>query len=100
MHDAPYSGHKGIAKTLAAVARLYWWPGMSVDIAKYVKSCLLCQRNKASNQKPSGLLQPLAVPKDRWSEVTMDFITGLPCTPRGYDAIMVMCDRLTKMVMT
>ncbi len=24
MHDAPYSGHKGIAKTTAAVARLYW----------------------------------------------------------------------------
>ena len=28
----------------------------------------------------------------------MDFITQLPKTPRGYDAIMVVVDKLTKMV--
>jgi hypothetical protein len=98
LHDTPYSGHKGTAKTMAAVTRLYWWPGITKDIAKYVRACILCQRNKASNSKPAGLLQPLPVPDDRWSEVTMDFITGFPCTPRGYDAVMVICDRLTKMV--
>jgi hypothetical protein len=98
MHDTPYSGHKGITKTAHAVTQQYWWPGITADIARYVRACIQCQRNKASNQKPSGLLQPLPVPDDRWSEVTMDFITGFPTTPRGYDAVMVMCDRLTKMV--
>ncbi len=98
LHDTPFSGHKGKAKTFHAVTRLYWWPGMAKDIASFVKTCLHCQRSKASNAKPTGLLQPLPVPQDRWSEVTMDFITGLPCTPRGYDAVMVMCDRLSKMV--
>lgn len=97
-HDAPYSGHKGTAKTTSAVQQAYWWPGITADTAKYVKTCLMCQRNKASTQKPAGLLQPLEVPADRWSEVTMDFITGLPCTPRAHDAIMVVCDRLTKFV--
>jgi hypothetical protein len=28
----------------------------------------------------------------------MDYITGLPCTTNGHDAILVFCDRLTKMV--
>nr|XP_016433622.1 PREDICTED: uncharacterized protein LOC107760120 [Nicotiana tabacum] len=28
--------------------------------------------------------------------INMDFITGLPCTPRRYDAIWVIIDRLTK----
>lgn len=97
-HDTPYSGHKGTAKTAAAIQKSYWWPGITTDIAKYVKTCLLCQRNKASTKKPAGLLQPLEVPADRWSEVTMDFITGLPCTPGAHDAIMVVCDRLTKFV--
>jgi len=98
MHDTPYSGHKGIAKSIEAIQRTYWWPNMRADITKVVRTCLKCQRNKASTQKPDGLLQPLAVPADRWSEVTMDFITGLPCTPSGHDAIMVMTDRLSKMV--
>jgi hypothetical protein len=98
VHDSPLAGHKGTAKTIHQILRLYWWPGVTTDVSHFVKSCLLCQRNKASTQRPGGLLQPLHVPNDRWSEVTMDFIVGLPCTPRGFDAIMVMCDRLTKMV--
>lgn len=98
MHDAPYSGHKGILKTTEAITRLYWWPCMRADIKEYVGNCVQCQRNKAATKKPGGLLQPLPVPSDRWAEVTMDYITGLPCTVRGHDAVLVFCDRLTKMV--
>jgi len=32
MHDAPYSGHKGVLKTTDAITRLYWWPRMRADI--------------------------------------------------------------------
>lgn len=98
MHDAPYAGHRGVSKTDQAIASLYWWPKMTVDIAHYVKTCIACQSNKAACRKSGGSLQPLPVPVDRWAEVTMDYITGLPCTPRGYDAILVFHDRLTKMV--
>jgi hypothetical protein len=28
----------------------------------------------------------------------MDFISGLPCTAAGYDAVLVFCDKLTKMI--
>ena len=98
IHDAPYSGHKGVNKTLAAVQRLYWWPGMKAAVTNYVTTCASCQRNKVQGKKPIGLLQPLEVPAAQWAEVTMDFITGLPCTAAGHDAIMVFCDRLTKMV--
>ncbi|XP_043687589.1 uncharacterized protein LOC122638805 [Telopea speciosissima] len=35
-------------------------------------------------------------PEWKWAYVTMDFITGLPCTPRGVDALWVIVDRLTK----
>jgi len=98
LHDTPYSGHKGVTKTLAAVQKLFWWPGMRAAVTSYVTTCASCQRNKVQGKKPIGLLQPLEVPAAPWSEVTMDFITGLPCTALGNDAIMVFCDRLTKMV--
>ncbi|KAH0603186.1 uncharacterized protein H6S33_008190, partial [Morchella sextelata] len=43
-----------------------------------------------------GVLRPLPIPAQPWQEVSMDFVTGLP-ESEGYDAIMVVVDRLTKM---
>jgi hypothetical protein len=74
----------------------YWWRGMKGDIARFVAQCDVCQRVKAEHQKPSGLLQPLPVPEWKWEEISMDFINGLPRTPRGNDSIWVIVDRLTK----
>ena len=42
------------------------------------------------------LLMPLQIPEWKWSHVTMDFVTRLPKSPQGYDAIWVGVDRLTK----
>ncbi|GJV89769.1 putative reverse transcriptase domain-containing protein [Tanacetum coccineum] len=46
--------------------------------------------------KPSGLLQQPEIPEWKWEKVTMDFVSGLPRTPSGYDSIWVIVDRLTK----
>ena len=97
LHNAAYSGHCGEDKTLEAVSRLVWWPYLRRDIKDYLATCEACQRNKASNQKPAGLLNPLPIPENPWDSVSMDFITGLPLTPRKHDAILVVVDRLTKM---
>ncbi|KAL4021165.1 hypothetical protein IC575_019956 [Cucumis melo] len=51
---------------------------------------------KAPRQKPAGLLQPLSVPEWKWENVSMDVITGLPRTLRGFTVIWVVVDRLTK----
>ena len=97
-HDAPYSGHVGMNKTEQAVARFYWWPKMKDDIRDYVRSCATCQRDKASNQRPAGMLNPHKIPERRWQVVTMDLITQLPKTACDHDAIIVFVDKLTKMV--
>ncbi|KAA0064203.1 pol protein [Cucumis melo var. makuwa] len=47
-------------------------------------------------QKPAGLLQPLSVPRWKWKSVSMDFITRLSRTLKGYTVIWVVVDRLTK----
>lgn len=71
---------------------------MAADVAHYVKHCKSCQRNKARQQLPAGLLQPLPVPGEPWQSVSMDFVVDLPKTPAGHDSITVIVDRLTKMV--
>jgi len=65
-------------------------------IKKYVKNCDTCQRTKAVRHAPYGLLQSNEVPEKPWKLISMDFITDLPKS-KGYDAILVVIDRLTKM---
>nr|GEZ65088.1 putative reverse transcriptase domain, ribonuclease H-like domain, aspartic peptidase domain protein [Tanacetum cinerariifolium] len=66
------------------------------DIATYVSKCLTCAKVKAEHQKPSGLLVQPKIPKWKWDNITMDFITKLPKSSQGYDTIWVIIDRLTK----
>src|SRR5215216_6050954 len=69
---------------------------MKKDIAYFVACCDICNRVKAEHQKPTGLLQPLPVPQWKWDDVCMDFITVIPTTSRGNNAIWVVVDMLTK----
>ncbi|GKD83617.1 putative reverse transcriptase domain-containing protein [Tanacetum coccineum] len=66
--------------------------GMKRDIATYVSECLTCAKVKAEHQRPSGLLQQPEIPEWKWK----NFITTLPRTRSGHDAIWVVVDRLTK----
>ncbi|CAI5947953.1 unnamed protein product [Closterium sp. NIES-65] len=96
-HDVPYAGHFGSNKTLAGIAKYYYWPGMAADVQQFVTSCDTCQRMKSSKQKKAGLLQPLPVPERPWQVVSLDFITGLPSTSQGHDSILVVIDKFYKM---
>ncbi|KAD3640135.1 hypothetical protein E3N88_29358 [Mikania micrantha] len=93
-HKSQYSIHPGTDKMYQDPREFYWWPGMKKDIATYVCKCLTCLCVKAEHQRPFGLLQPLEI--SVWEQISMDFITKLPKTPRGHDAIWVIVDRLTK----
>ena len=64
-------------------------------VAQFVSSCLVCQQTKYMTTKQSGSLQPLPIPAAPWTELSMDFIIGLP-NSAGYSAILVVVDRLTK----
>ncbi|GJP34754.1 hypothetical protein CLOM_g19184, partial [Closterium sp. NIES-68] len=88
-HDVLYVGHFGSNKTLTGIAKNYYWPHMADDVQKFVTSCTTCQRMKSSKQKKAGLLQPLPVPEQPWQVVSLDFITALPTTTSGHDAILV-----------
>nr|GFB03271.1 putative reverse transcriptase domain-containing protein [Tanacetum cinerariifolium] len=50
----------------------------------------------AFQTRPSDLLQQPEIPEWKWEKITMDFVSGLPRTPSGYDSIWVIVDRLTK----
>jgi len=78
------------------VTRNYWWPGVTKEIGRYVDGCDACQRYKNRSETPAGKLMPNAIPEKPWSHISADFITKLPLA-QGYDAILVVCDRFSKM---
>ena len=75
---------------------LYWWPNMQHDITKYISECDICGRVKADHMRMPRFLQPLPIPVQKWEDISIDFIVGLPRTSIGYDSIWVIVDRLTK----
>ncbi|GJR99234.1 putative reverse transcriptase domain-containing protein [Tanacetum coccineum] len=66
-HKSKYFIHLGSDKMYQDLKLLYWWLNMKADIATYKRE-----------------------------RITMDFVSGLPRTPSGYDTIWVIVDRLTK----
>ena len=63
---------------------------MKREIASFVYSCLTCQKSKIEHQKPSGLMQPLAIPEWKWDSISMDFVSGLPRTSKNFEAICIL----------
>ncbi|GJV52583.1 putative reverse transcriptase domain-containing protein [Tanacetum coccineum] len=92
-HKSKYSIHPGLDKMYQDLKKLYWWPNMKTEIATYVSKCLTYARVKAECQKPSGLLDQHVIPVWKWENITMDFVTKLPKTSSGRDAIWEIVSR-------
>ncbi|TYK13876.1 Ty3/gypsy retrotransposon protein [Cucumis melo var. makuwa] len=94
-HDSVFGGHSGFLRTYKRLTGEIYWKGMKKDVMRYCEECAICQRNKSSALTPAGLLMPLEIPDAIWSDISMDFIEGLPKS-KGWDVILVVVDRLSK----
>ena len=54
-HDAVSAGHLGRARTYSRLARLYFWPGMSIDEKRFMRSCDVSPENEVWKTE-SGLV--------------------------------------------
>lgn len=96
-HASPIGGHSGYVPTLKKVKSFYYWKGCSKMVYQMVRECSQCQLAKYEPIASPGLLQPLPVPTHIFTDITMDFISGLPKS-QGKEVILVVVDRLTKYV--
>jgi len=95
MHSSGIGGHFGIHVTYSRIKQLFAWQKMKQDIQDYVKSCSICQQAKVEHVRLPRLLDPLPVPSQPWTVVSLDFIEGLPQSNR-YNTILVVVDKFTK----
>ncbi|XP_064088186.1 uncharacterized protein LOC135202611 [Macrobrachium nipponense] len=82
-HDA-YGGHLGIHKTYCKILNCFFWPNMKKDVAKFVRTCHVCQISGKPNQViPKAPLQPILVPDEPFSKIIIDNVGPLPKTKKG-----------------
>lgn len=96
-HDAPTAGHYGIDRTISKILARYYFTGMRKYVEEYLKNCPQCQRYKATNLKPAGLLQTPA-PTQRFETIAMDLVGPLPESTEGYRWIYIVEDTASKWV--
>ena len=94
-HDIPMAGYGGKWKMVELVTRNYWWLGVTREVERYVEGCDLCQRMKNRTEEVAGKLKLGEVPEKPWTHILVDFIIKLPMVAEK-DAILVVCDRLSK----
>ncbi|KAK1561352.1 hypothetical protein QYE76_018192 [Lolium multiflorum] len=95
-HGGGLMGHFGREKTYAMLSTHYYWPRMYRDVERLCRRCTTCLQAKSSSN-PCGLYTPLPIPYAPWSDISMDFVLGLPRTKYGHDSIFVVVDRFSKM---
>ncbi len=95
-HDSHLTGHPGKENMSAILRRKYFWPNMHTDVKRFVRNCHSCGAHTVWRDRKKGLLRPLPVPEQVWSEISMDYITDLPTTTRKNRHVLVIVDRLSK----
>ena len=94
-HDIPSSGHLGVDKTLSRLQNEAYWAGMSVDVEKYCRECVVCQRCKLSSPQKAPLSSvPIGKP---WEMVAVD-VLQVPISYQINHYLLVVQDYFTKWV--
>jgi len=90
-------GHPEQQRMMELIKRDYWWPGIKMDVKKYIQGCFKCQQNKVQHMKKAGELHPLKIPEGPWKEISIDIIGPL-LKSNGQDAIVIIMDQFTKII--
>ena len=101
IHNQPAVGHSSTEKTLEMAWYHYYWPRVKEMIQQFIRNCYMCKQAKAAWDTYHSLLQLLLVPKQTWTDITIDFVVELlKCKAYGqiYDAILMVIDQLFKKI--
>ena len=96
LHETAIAGHLGAQKLAHALFQRAWWPKLRQWAASFALQCPICSLVKDSTIKSPGLLQPLPIPRRRFSSYGIDFMANLPETKEGYNTIMTVTEHIIK----
>ena len=96
-HDLILSGHCGARKTLSRLRQRFHWPGVTIDVAKYVASCGKCQKATQKGRVPPVPLADVAKIGTPMERVAIDLVGPIqPATEAGHKHILTILDIATR----
>ncbi len=94
-HDLSISDHSNMNWTLDLLKWSYCWSKMRMMIKCYIRNCYVYYRSKASRDRINELLKSLLILKQRWQNISLDFIINLSESDEN-NAILTVIDQLFK----
>jgi hypothetical protein len=96
-HDALWSSHFGSAKTTQRIALYFWWPGVTEQVTKYVKSCPDCQKVARKTKMDRVPIDHVERGQQAFDVVHIDLIGPLPVkSSRGHQYVLCAVCSLTR----
>jgi len=94
-HSSPLAGHPGSTKMYRTLKRKYYWPSLVADVYGLVASCETCAKNRLMEKKRTTAMRLFSA-TEPFAAIAGDILGPLPRTPEGYEYLLVICDRLSK----
>jgi hypothetical protein len=89
--------HPGIKQTMNRLQSMrVWRAGMRKSVEIYVKSCVVCQRDKGQHRPKHTGEMAYVLSHSPWNRIQIDYMTGLPTSTSGNTCILVCVDTFTR----
>ncbi|PFH62963.1 hypothetical protein XA68_10714 [Ophiocordyceps unilateralis] len=95
-HDS--RAHTGVTRSYHFLRRTLFFHDMKRQLGAYIAACAECQKSHPRRGKVYGDLQPVLTPQQPLATLCLDFIVGLPISPQGNDAALIITDKFSKFV--
>lgn len=96
-HLLPTSGHAGMTRMVNNIKRKYYWPGLDLDVRRYVSKCKMCQTMKQGKYTK----QPLNITTTAttaFEKIFLDLVGPLDKDESGNCYILTLQCELTKYI--
>ncbi len=94
-YDLSISDHSDMNQTLNLLRQSYCWLKMRTMIKRYIWNCYVYRRSKASRDRINELLKSLLILKQRWQNISLNFIINLSESDES-NAILTVINWLSK----
>jgi len=95
-HSSPLGAHPGATRMYQTLRRRYYWPSLVADVFGWVAACPTCAKNRLMETRSTSSMR-LFPAKEPFAAVALDLLGPLPGTPEGYEYLLVICGRFTKL---